>query len=85
MDEEEKSNDGYGGSETDAELDSEVEDTDAEQELSVWLDQLNQIQQVGFKVTIIADLVGDYTKFSQVRVMNSMQTCNSVAFYFMKN
>ncbi len=36
-----------GGSETDGELDSEVEDTDAEQELSVWLDQLNQIQQVG--------------------------------------
>ena len=84
MDEEEKSNDGYGGSETDAELDSEVEDTDAEQELSVWLDQLNQIQQVGFKVTIIADLVGDYTKFSQVRVMNSMQACNSVTFYFMR-
>lgn len=46
MDEEERYHDGYGGSETDAELDSEVEDTDAEQELSVWLDQLNQIQQV---------------------------------------
>ena len=34
---------------SDAELDSEVEEMDgddAEQELSVWLDQLNMIQQV---------------------------------------
>ena len=47
MDDEEKND--YSACETDAELDSEVEeeDTEAEQQLTIWLDQLHTLQQVG--------------------------------------